>query len=105
MDWRIVVILVVAGVVLLVVVGLGFAYHGKRKQMVRMTAERDKWRGMYTGACQQIATMGDLIRQRNMTDEEVYDELHERIKKWSVDGPPGPDLGDVPGGSGTSEQD
>lgn len=89
MDWRIILVLVLAGFILAgaVILGVMLALERKRASAAERIAEQ--WRGRYQESADVVSRLSSIIENKELTDEEAAAKLHAGIANWSPADPSG----------------
>lgn len=95
MDWRVVALLVVAGVVALVVAVLALVVRSLNRKVTKLRAEVEEWKGRAHNMRDEVERLVALRKFEEMGDDEAIEALREKLAGWS---PVDPDGGGAGGG-------
>jgi hypothetical protein len=89
MEWRLVIVLIVSGLVVVGYVVLGLLLHraGKKTRAAKVEAER--WRGQYQEARDEVERLKSVVDNASLTADEALEKINEALGTWSAAGDAG----------------
>ena len=90
MDWKVVLVLVVAGLLIVAVIWGSVAYSKMRGRWQKAMAETERIKGELAGAKDDVRRLLALMELGRMADADLAKRLRDRLLAWSpLDKPAG----------------